>query len=328
MLPTGTQLKQIITQRGLTYGYHFTAAAEGKPTLLLLHGFPTPAYVWAKTIAFFEPLGFGIVAPDLLGYGGTDKPTDPKVYIGTGLAQDVVDILDAEKVESVIAVGHDWGSRIVSRMANYHPERLVACAFYGIGYSPPAQYYGPRVGQIQATIGYNNIAYMEYFVEAGAHVTMEKNIDSFLALLFPVDDETWREVMCNPGGAKAWIEGNKAGAVPSYMSAEEREYYREALLDGGLCAPLCWYKIFMDPSNAEDDAKAPESTVTLTKPVLFVAFNKDPIGVPLLGTEIHAEFVKPATNITNKEVDADHWAVLSHAEQLNGWLLEWIQALK
>ena len=76
--------------------------------MLFCHGFPTPAYVWNKVVPFFEPLGYGIVAPDLLGYGGTDKPTDPTFYIGSGHAQDVVDILDKENISKVIALGHDW----------------------------------------------------------------------------------------------------------------------------------------------------------------------------------------------------------------------------
>lgn len=48
----------------------------------------------------------------MLGYGGTDKPTDTGSYGSTGLARDIIDILDKEKVgvegNRAIAVGHDW----------------------------------------------------------------------------------------------------------------------------------------------------------------------------------------------------------------------------
>ena len=59
-------------------------------------------------VPFFEKQGYGIIAPDMLGYGGTDKPTDPAVYKGTLMAKDMVDILDAEKIAKVIVIGHDW----------------------------------------------------------------------------------------------------------------------------------------------------------------------------------------------------------------------------
>lgn len=59
-------------------------------------------------VPYFEERGYGIIAPDMLGYGGTDKPTEPAAYKGTLMAKDMVDILDAENVEKAIAIGHDW----------------------------------------------------------------------------------------------------------------------------------------------------------------------------------------------------------------------------
>jgi soluble epoxide hydrolase / lipid-phosphate phosphatase len=44
----------------------------------------------------------------MLGYGGTDKPTDPNLYRYDAIGKDLVDILDTEKLSKVIAVGHDW----------------------------------------------------------------------------------------------------------------------------------------------------------------------------------------------------------------------------
>jgi pimeloyl-ACP methyl ester carboxylesterase len=100
--------KQTNTQRGLTYSYYFSSPAPGKPVLFFSHGFPSDSFLWRKQVAFFQPKGYGILVPDHLGYGKTDKPTDPKLYIGSGIAQDLSDILDAEKIAQVITVGHDW----------------------------------------------------------------------------------------------------------------------------------------------------------------------------------------------------------------------------
>lgn len=59
-------------------------------------------------MSFFETEGYGLIVPDQLGYGGTDKPTDPALYLSSLICQDLVDILDGENAEDVIAVGHDW----------------------------------------------------------------------------------------------------------------------------------------------------------------------------------------------------------------------------
>ncbi|KAF7293081.1 Esterase/Lipase [Mycena indigotica] len=327
--------RAVKTQRGLAYAYYFAKALPNKPTLLFAHGFPTPAYVWRRQITFFEQQGFGIIAPDLLGYGGTDKPTDPKLYVGSGLAQDIVDILDQEGVSQVISVSHDWGSRVVSRIANYYPDRLVACAFLGVGYGPPASNYADPItqsAQIKSLVGYDVLAYMQYFVEPNAHVLMEKNFDSFFSLLFPLKratEEIWRENMCEAGKAKVWIESNRTTELPEYMTAEDKEYYTHALVGGGLSAPLCWYQVLVEQYNAEDDAKIPEEAYVLQKPVLFVAFNKDPIGLPtrMFAMATHEQYVKPDTNLTNKAVEGDHWALLSHADEVNTLLLEWIEGI-
>jgi soluble epoxide hydrolase / lipid-phosphate phosphatase len=44
----------------------------------------------------------------MLGYGNTDKPSEVVAYVGSALAKDIVDILDAEHVETAIPIGHDW----------------------------------------------------------------------------------------------------------------------------------------------------------------------------------------------------------------------------
>lgn len=44
----------------------------------------------------------------MLGYGGTDKPLEVKAYVGSGLAKDIVDLMDGEEVQSAVCVAHDW----------------------------------------------------------------------------------------------------------------------------------------------------------------------------------------------------------------------------
>lgn len=49
-----------------------------------------------------------MIAPDLLGYGGTSKPLKIEAYKGKGMAGDIAEILKAEKIPCVVGVGHDW----------------------------------------------------------------------------------------------------------------------------------------------------------------------------------------------------------------------------
>jgi len=100
--------KDIQTKRGLTYHYLFVPSQAGKPTLVLLHGFPSTIRDWRFQIEHFSSKGYGLVVPDMLGYGGTDKPLDVKYYSWQDMSSDILDILDAEALDKVIVVGHDW----------------------------------------------------------------------------------------------------------------------------------------------------------------------------------------------------------------------------
>lgn len=100
--------KDLITSRGVRYHYYTSAPRDSKPVLLLLHGFPSTSWDWHRQVPFFESHSYGLIVPDMLGYGGTDKPTDPQIYKLSAIAKDLIDILDAEKVQTVITIGHDW----------------------------------------------------------------------------------------------------------------------------------------------------------------------------------------------------------------------------
>ena len=100
--------KTLTTSRGVKYNYYSSPAQPGKHTILFCHGFPSTSVDWRYFVPFFKERGYGIVVPDLLGYGETDKPTDAAMYVSSKVCRDVVDILDKEGVEKAIAIGHDW----------------------------------------------------------------------------------------------------------------------------------------------------------------------------------------------------------------------------
>ncbi|KAF7342196.1 Esterase/Lipase [Mycena venus] len=282
----------------------------------------------AKTGGFLRAPGLRdrCARSDQLGYGGTDKPTDPKSYSGRALAGDMIDILDAESIEQVIAIGHD--GYVLSRLLNYHSQRISACAFFGVGYKP-SDGSNPltRSVQIKELIGYDVFAYMRFFVEPDAHAVIEKNgcMDSFISLIWPEVPESWKKSMSVDGGARAWIENNTTTALPSYMTVEDKGAFKTSLLGGGMSAPLCWYKAMVDQTNLEDDKKCPPATWEFHQSLLFVAFNRDCIALPVFSDTTHNKYAKGP--VTREEISGDHWGVMSHAGELSEMLLKWLGGL-
>ena len=79
-----------------------------KPTILFLHGFPSSSFDWRMQFDYFSSKGYGILAPDLLGYGGTDKPSDAGAYTLKKQADEVVALLECVTGGGkAVVVGHD-----------------------------------------------------------------------------------------------------------------------------------------------------------------------------------------------------------------------------
>ncbi|HUH80165.1 MAG TPA: haloalkane dehalogenase [Solirubrobacteraceae bacterium] len=96
---------------------------EGAP-VIFFHGEPTWSFLWRKVIPPVRDAGFRCVAPDLAGFGRSDKPTDFGFYSydrHTELAATLLEDLDLRDATAVV---HDWGGPIGLRLAVEHPERI------------------------------------------------------------------------------------------------------------------------------------------------------------------------------------------------------------
>ncbi|KAJ7577446.1 Alpha/Beta hydrolase protein [Mycena floridula] len=322
-----TLYKTIIAPRGIKYHYFASPAVENKPTILFLHGFPSTANDWRYQVAFFAKEGFGIIVPDMLGYGGTDKPTDAAVYNRSLIAQDIIAILDAENVAKAFVVSHDWGSAINSALATYHPARFDGFAFLAVGFTPPNPNYDPAAAAalFKSFIGYEPFGYMLFFAEDGADKILEDHMESFISIIYPEDPKTWLSEMAPQGALKAWVLRNAQTPPPAYISEQDRENIKQALLAGGLAAPLCWYRNRIHGFAAADDEGAPKEGYTVQKPVFFGAALQDYVCVPKIALAV---MNKTVTKLTVKEYDCDHWVQLAKPDEVNKDLLEWISQIQ
>jgi pimeloyl-ACP methyl ester carboxylesterase len=117
-----------VTHREVDLGdvrLHVAEAGQGPP-LLLLHGWPQHWWSWRHLIPRLAE-DHRVIACDLRGWGWSSAP--PGDYAKTTFARDVVALLDAEGLDRVTLMGHDWGGYTAFLVALDHParvERLVA----------------------------------------------------------------------------------------------------------------------------------------------------------------------------------------------------------
>jgi len=102
-----------ITQHWVTAG--------GGPPVYLLHGFPETWFAWRKQIPVLAER-YTIIAPDLRGYGETEKPHSG--YDKRTMANDLAALMDHHGHKRAPIIGHDRGARVGTRFAKDHRDRI------------------------------------------------------------------------------------------------------------------------------------------------------------------------------------------------------------
>lgn len=104
------------------------------PAVLLLHGFPDSAHLWRHQIPALVNAGYRTVAPDLRGFGESEKPPQVEAYALPVLLGDVIGILDQLGVERAHVVAHDWGAALGWLLGGMYPQRVERLAALSVGH--------------------------------------------------------------------------------------------------------------------------------------------------------------------------------------------------
>jgi pimeloyl-ACP methyl ester carboxylesterase len=124
-VPKGEVLDELsIDANGIRF-HALAAGPEGGPLALLLHGFPELARSWRHQLPALADAGFRAVAPDLRGYGRTERRGP---YDTATLAADVAALVAALKAPEAAVVAHDWGGVVGWSAASRHPDVVTRLA--------------------------------------------------------------------------------------------------------------------------------------------------------------------------------------------------------
>jgi pimeloyl-ACP methyl ester carboxylesterase len=100
---------------------HVAEVGAGAP-LILLHGWPQRWWCWRRLMLRLAE-DYRVLALDLRGWGWSDAPRDD--YAKDTFATDIVALMDAERLDRVSLLGHDWGGYTSFLLSLEHPERIA-----------------------------------------------------------------------------------------------------------------------------------------------------------------------------------------------------------
>ena len=111
---------------------HYVDEGEGEP-VVFLHGEPTWSYLWRKVIPPVRDAGFRCIAPDMPGFGRSDKPTDVGWYSYDAHVEAIGELLRQLDPRGVTMVVHDWGGPVGLRIAVEHPDHIARLVILDTG---------------------------------------------------------------------------------------------------------------------------------------------------------------------------------------------------
>lgn len=278
-------------------GIRFHALAAGPvdgPPALLLHGFPELARSWRHQLPALGAAGIRAVAPDLRGYGRTERrgPYD----IAT-LSGDVAGLVRALGCERAAIVGHDWGAVIAWAAASRHPDVVERLAVLN----------GPPLPALAA--------------EVLANPRQARRSSYIAAFQLPFLPER----ALTRDGAAAIARSLRGGShVRAAWPREELDRYRQAFLEpGAAAAALAYYRRAARGVLAERRS-ARRSPVTA--PVLVVWGLRDRfVGIRTVCPTRLRPYLAPGNEPELRVIeDAGHFVQVEAPEQVNAALLAWL----
>lgn len=123
---------------------HLNVMDAGKgEAVLLIHGFPDSHRVWRRQTPALLAAGWRVIAPDLRGFGGSDRPEGVEPYGLMQSVQDLVALLDSLGVARAHVICHDFGAAVGWLLAATQPQRVLSLAALSVGHLNAMRLAGP-----------------------------------------------------------------------------------------------------------------------------------------------------------------------------------------
>jgi pimeloyl-ACP methyl ester carboxylesterase len=301
---------------------HYAESGSG-PRVLMCHGFPESWYSWRHQLRALADAGFQVIAPDMRGYGQTDRPREVEAYDIFQLTGDLVGLVNALGAEPVVIVGHDWGAWITQAAALLRPDLFRAVALLSVPFLPRGP-ISPSEWEQQKYPG--KIFYQQMFRAAGSEQFFEADVrGSIVNALYaasgePPPDQRWKFAI-DPAEAANAIP--QASRKPGFVTEQDIDFFVGEFESSGFAGGLNYYRNVdrnWELTPFLDGAKLPQ-------PTLFIAGDRDGV-LGFWGEEVEA-MERNVPNLRKKVIlpGAGHWTQQERPAEVNQLLIEFLREL-
>ena len=252
---------------------HVAEAGAG-PLVLLCHGFPELWYSWRHQLVALAEAGFRAVAPDMRGYGQTDRPAAIDRYTLFHMVGDMVGLIDALGAEHAVIAGHDWGAVVAWHAAQLRPDRFRGV----IALSVPFRARGSARPTTVMPQTEDAIWYQLYFQEPGvAEAEYDRNVRVvFHAGRISISGDALpgtRPFGMVPRQGRPFRWDAPAPPLPAWLTDADVDFYTAEFTRTGFRGGLNWYRNI----DRNWELLAPFDGLRVTVPALYIAGDRDPV---------------------------------------------------
>jgi len=316
-----------------TNGIRMHIAERGAgPVVVLCHGFPESWYSWRHQLQSLAEAGFRAVAPDMRGYGQTDRPEEIDQYTLFHLVGDIVGLLDALGIETAAIVGHDWGAPVAWLAALLRPDRFRAVAGLSVPFIPrlpmrPTQFM-PQNDEA--------LFYQLYFQSPGvAEAELERDVRRTIrSILYSASGDAPASEHNAAAGGQVGMVPRRGGflsrlvnpsALPEWLTEADVDFYAAEFARTGFRGGLNWYRNI----DRNWELLAPMAGAKVKVPALYIAGDRDLVvhfpgmnfiiaSLSTLAPQLRGSMMLPGCG---------HWTQQERAREVNDALIDFLRNL-
>ena len=310
-----------------TNGIRLHVAGQGEgPLVILCHGFPECWYSWRHQLRALAKAGFRAVAPDLRGYGRSDRPEAVENYTILHDIGDIVGLVDALGGERAVIAGHDVGATMAWQAALLRPDRFRAVIALSVPFRPRG--FGTSVPPTTLMPRNKDAVFYQLFLQTPeAEAALGRDLRrTFRSQFYSLSGD--RLPSAGGGFAAGMVprKGNSLAdpaSLPAWVTESDIDVYVAEFTRSGFRGPLAWFRNV----DRSWELLAPFAGAAVTIPALFIAGDRDFV------VAANSRFIAKQSAMVPKLRPAvmlpgcGHWTEQERAPEVSAAMIDFLRSL-
>jgi pimeloyl-ACP methyl ester carboxylesterase len=310
-----------------TNGIRLHVAEQGEgPLVILCHGFPECWYSWRHQLRALAEAGFRAVAPDLRGYGLSDRPEEVEKYTLLHYVGDMVGLLDAFGVKQAVIAGHDVGAPVAWQAALLRPDRFRGVIALGPPFRPRA--FGGSAPPTTVMPRNENAVFYQLFLQTPeADAALGRDMRrTFRSQFYSLSGD---RPPSGGGFADAGMVPRKGfsltdpASLPAWITESDIDVYVAEFTGSGFHGPLNWWRNI----DRSWELLAAFDGAAVTVPALHIAGDRDFVVAVFKESIARQSILVPKLRPTIMLPGCGHWTQQERAPAVSAAMIDFLRQL-